>query len=210
MFTAELTKHLSEIRGYLRNFKFEFSSKGIYFPAMKAVAQGQFIEWPGNPFSHLDRQAAGIWPNLVVDQGLNHAISITLLGGTQIPAASWYLAIGSGIGPVLAAWTGANYTANGVEWTGEAPEGYDETTRQAWTGAANTGDTSANNTASPAVLTIATASSLAVNNAALIGSDNVKGGVTGTLMGSVIYGATRTLGDNDTYNVQYKFDLNTP
>ena len=53
-----------------------------------------------------------------------------------------------------------------------------------------------------------TASSLDVNNAALIGGDNVKGGTTGTLIGCTVYSATRTLGNGDTYNVQYEFDLN--
>jgi len=210
MFTQNLIKYLREIQHNLSRFKFEFTPSGLYLPTMKATIQGKFTEWPGHPFSHLDRLDAGVYPNLVVNQGINHMISVCLLGGTQISAANWFMAIGSGVGPVAATWTGANYATNASEWTAEAPEGYSETVRQQWVGAANTGNTSADNTASPATVTIVTASSLNVNNAALIGSDSVKGGTTGTLMGCTIYSTTRTLGNGDTYNVQYEVDLNTP
>jgi len=120
------------------------------------------------------------------------------------------MAIHSGSTPPAAGWLGSNYSTNAQEITSTGPEGYSETNRQAWTGAANTGNTSADNSASPATVTIVTASTLSVTGAALIGNDNVRGGTTGTLMGAVQYGATRSLGNGDTYNVQYEFDLVTP
>jgi hypothetical protein len=204
MFTPRLLKHISEIRQRVRNFKFERTPTGLYFPAMQAYARGQFREWVND-----DLAGARVHGNLVVDQGLNYAIATSLLSGSQILLNSWFMALHAGIGPVLSSWTATNYTSNSSEITQTSPEGYSETNRQPWTGVADTGNTSADNVASPAVVTIVTAASLDINGAALI-SSNVRGGVSGTLWGAVVYATTRTLGDGDSYNVQYEFDLNTP
>jgi hypothetical protein len=202
MFTPQLFKHLNEIRQRIRNFQYERTLNGLYFPKMQAFAQGQIREWAND-----DLAGARVHANLVVDQGLNYAIDVALLSGSQILLNSWFLALHAGTGPVLANWTATNYTSNANEITATSPEGYSEANRQAWAGVADTGNTSADNVASPAVVTIVSADTLDINGAALI-SSNVRGGVGGTLFGAVIYGTTRTLGNDDSYNVQYEFDLN--
>ena len=204
MLTPRLRKHLTEIRQRISRFQYERTPNGLFFPAMNALAAGHFREWANN-----DLNGALIHNNLVVDQGLNYAIEVALLSGSQITLANWFLALHSGTGPVLSTWTATNYASVANEITATSPEGYSEALRQSWLGVANAGNTSADNSASPAVVTIVTASQLQVNGAALI-SSNVRGGTGGTLMGAVIYGATRFLGDSDSYNVQYEWDLNTP
>jgi hypothetical protein len=206
----QLAKYLREVKSAVLNRRFEFAPNGLYLPAMKVMLSPRFIEWPGNPFSVEDRALAGVWPNLVVDEGKIYLISVGLLTGSQITLANWFMAIHSGATPPAANWDGANYATNASEITATSPEGYSEANRQGWSGVANTGNTSADNSASPAQVTIVTASQLTVRGAALIGGDNVRGGTTGTLMGAVQYGADRLLGNGDTYNIQYEFDLVTP
>jgi hypothetical protein len=204
MFTPQLLKHLTEIKQRISRFQFERSPRGLYFPAMGAIACGHVKEWANNDF-----EGMGSHENLVVDQGLNYAIEVALLSGGQILLNSWFLALHAGTGPVLSTWTASNYASVATEIVATSPEGYSEANRQAWAGVANTGNTSADNSASPATVTIVTATQLQVNGAALI-SSNVRGGTGGTLMGAVVYAATRFLGNGDSYNVQYEWDLNTP
>jgi hypothetical protein len=204
MFTPHLLNHLAEIRQRLRNFQYERTLRGLFFPAMGVQVCGHVREWAND-----DLAGAGYWDNLVVDQGLNYAIEVALLSGGQITLASWFLALHTGTGPVLSTWTATNYASVATEIVATGPEGYTEANRQNWLGVANAGNTSADNSAAPAVVTIATATQLQVNGAALI-SSNVRGGTGGSLMGAVVYAATRFLGDGDSYNIQYEWDLNTP
>ena len=212
MFTLapQLTKYLKEVRRAVLGRKFEFAKNGLFLPSMGVILAPRFREWVGNPFSDADKALAGVWDNLVVDEGKNYLISVGLLTGSQITLANWFMAIHNGSTPPDAAWLGSNYSTNAQEITALTPEGYSEANRQAWAGVANTGNTSADNSATPATVTIVTASTLSVTGAAVIGADNVRGGTTGTLLGAVQYGATRSLGNGDTYNIQYEFDLLTP
>lgn len=206
MFASELRKHWSEVRRNIQRFKFERAPAGLFLPSMGgAMIRGQFREWPNDEI-HL----AGIHQNLVVDEGMNYVIDAALLGGTQIAAASFYMALHSGSAPPAAGWDGSDYATNATEITATGPEGFTPATRPAWTGVANAGNTSADNSAAPAQVTIVSAGTLDINGAALIGGDNVRGGTTGTLIGAVKYSSTRSLGNADVYNVQYEFDLNTP
>lgn len=202
MFTSRLAKHINEVRQRISRHQYDRTPNGLYFPAMHARAGGIYTEWANDEI-----EEAGIHDNLVTNEGLNYAVDVALLTGSQIALASWFMALHSGVGPVLGTWTAANYTTNAVEIVATSPEGYSEANRQAWSGVANTGNTSADNSAAPAVVTIVTAGSLSVNGAALI-SSNVRGGGGGTLMGAVVYAATRVLGNGDLYNIQYEFDLN--
>jgi hypothetical protein len=193
----EIKRHATEFLRYLRNRQFERTENGgILFPRAGIVARGAYFDSVnGAPF-----QLAG--HNLVVNQGLEHFLGVTLTSVSQI--TTWYLAIFNGAASPAATWTAANFAANATEITTE----YDEANRQTWTpDAIDTGDYSVDNDTSPASFTINAA--LNVEGAALL-SSNVKGGTAGILVSATKYAATRVLADGDDYAVRYGIDLNTP
>ena len=158
----QLVKYLREVKAAVLNRRFEFAPNGLYLPSLKVMLAPRFIEWPGDPFSIEDRALAGVWPNLVTDEGKNYLIAVGLLTGAQITLANWFMAIHGGATPPAAGWTGANYATNASEITATSPEGYSEANRQGWSGVANAGNTSADNSVAPAQVTIVTASALIV------------------------------------------------
>jgi hypothetical protein len=202
MFT-QLRRHITEFSRYVRNYQYEVSPEGILFPKANAILSGRYKDFRNGIL-------LGCSPNLVVDEGLNHLLEIELLGGSQIGAAAWYLGIFSGATTPATTWTGSNVATNSSEITSTS-QGYEEANRQAFTGAANAGNTSVDNSAAKAALTIkASAPPLNVTGAFLVGSDNVRGGTSGVLLSAVKYASTRALSDADSYEVQYEIDVNTP
>lgn len=203
MFGKDLLKHAREFAGYLRNFKYEVSPGGIYFPQANALARGTYTHW----VTGLESEMASDH-NIIPDEGLNHFLNVALKGpsgaGTQV--TSWYLMLHSGSGTPSASLTAANYNATLNEIV-SGTEGYSEATRVAWVGdAVDTANTEVVNDASPATFTIVTASSLAVNGAGLV-SASTKGSTSGVLLSAGKFSATRNLSDTDEFNLKYKVDL---
>jgi hypothetical protein len=201
----EIGRHAGEFLGYLSNHQFERSPQGILFPKAGIYIRGRWTDW-------CNGQLLGVNHNIVVNDGLNHMIGVALLDTSQIAAANWYIGLGTGttaeVGAV--AWTGANIASNASEVT-STTDGYSEANRQAFAGVANTGNTSADNSAAKAAFTItSTGGTTDFECAFLVGSDNVRGGTTGTLMSYMRYGSTRALNAADNYEVQYEVDFNTP
>jgi hypothetical protein len=202
MFT-QLRKHITEFSRYIRNYQYEISPEGILFPKANAIVSGMYKDYRNGVLLGCSR-------NLVVAEGLNHMLAIELLSGSQIGAANWYLGIFSGSTSPASTWTGGNVATNSTEIT-SLTQGYSEANRQVFTGAANTANSSVDNSAAKASLTIAaSAPPLNVTGAFLVGSDNVRGGTSGILLSAVKYASTRALSDGDLYEVQYEIDLNTP
>lgn len=203
MFGKNLVKHAREFAGYLRNYKYEVSPGGIYFPQANALARGEYEHW----ITGYESEAA-IDHNIIPDEGLNHFLNVVLKGpagdGTQI--TSWYLMLHSGSGTPTNALTAANYDATLNEIV-SGTEGYSEATRVAWAGdAVDTVNTEVINSTTPATFTIVTASSLAVNGAGLV-SVSTKGSTSGVLLSAGKFSATRNLSDTDEFNLKYKVDL---
>lgn len=203
MLSSALRKHIGEFRRYIRNKRFEFTDRGLYFPTAKIGVAGFYTHWITGFESDMRTDH-----NLVPDEGLNHMLNVVLKGpsgdGTQI--TSWYLALHSGSGTPTAALTAANYNATLNEIT-SGSEGYSESTRVAWVGdAVDTVNTEVVNDATPATFTIVTATSLAVNGGALL-SDSTKGSGAGTLISAGKFSATRTLSNTDEFNLKYKVDF---
>ena len=199
----QLRKHLPEFIRYIRNFQYEISPEGILFPKANALLCGTYKDFQNGILLGSSR-------NLVVNEGLSHILATELLSGTQIGSSNWYLGIANGATTPASTWLGSNVATNFGEIT-SLTDGYTEANRQAFTGAADTGNTSVDNSASKAVLTIAAAAPpMNVTGAFLVGADNVRGGTSGTLLSAVKYASTRALSDGDSYEVQYEIDLNTP
>lgn len=196
MFEQSLLKHAGEFSRYMANRQFEVTENGgVLFPKAAVVAQGGYLHTVNGEDPAFD-------PNLLPDEGLVYLLSVGLNNDTKL--ATWYLALYSGNYTPLAGLTAASFPATAGEITSNS-EGYTETTRQAWLPAAPTTPL-ISNLATQAAFTIATASSLAINGAALV-SDSTKGAVTGKLISATKFAATRTLYNTDVFNLAYQVQL---
>lgn len=187
-------KHKREFARDLREGTFETTAEGILFPSKGVLAVGEYVHMVNGADVRVDR-------NLIVDEGLKYMLGAALGAVAKLPA--FYLALYSGAVSPAANWTAANFAATANEIV-STTEGYTEATRPVWT--PGTPTTQLDNTASLAVFTIATASQLNVNGAALL-SSNTRGGTTGVLVSAARYANVRTLAAGDTYQVGYRVTL---
>jgi len=141
--------------------------------------------------------------NRVPTEGLNHALSSTLAGGTQI--TSWFLGL---IDNVNFTEVAADDTAAKIATTKNHPttndwqelDDYDETTRQAFT-AGTVASASVDNSASVAQYAI---NATVVINGAFLVSSNVKGGTAGTLYSAGSFsGGNKNADSGDTLQLTY-------
>ena len=126
--------------------------------------------------------------NLVTTEGLNHVLSSTLDGGTQI--TTWYVGL-KGTGSAAAGDTMASHSG----WS-EVTD-YSQSVRQTLTlGTAAAG--SIDNSASKASYSINATATVA---GAFINSDSTKSGTSGTLYGVVDFASSRSVISGDTLEV---------
>jgi hypothetical protein len=133
--------------------------------------------------------------NLVVNEGLDHILSSTLAGGTQI--TTWYIGLTDGT-PTLAAGDTMSSHAGWAEVTD-----YDEAARQTW---------SAGAVSSQSVDNSGTVASFSINASVTVGgvfmvSDSTKGGTAGTLYSEVAFGSDRSLSSGDTLEITYTHSM---
>lgn len=195
MFDLSLLKHAAEFRRYLRNRQFEVTPQGVVFTRAAAVANGMY-------FYDTNGEDPGESPNLLPDEGLIYLLSVGLNNGAKL--SSWYLSLYAANYTPLPGLTAASYPATASEITSNT-EGYTESTRPLWTPTAPT-TPMLDNLANKAAFTIATASSLTVNGAALL-SEATKGAVTGKLVSATKFPVARTLYDTDVFNLAYRVQL---
>lgn len=171
------------------------SPGGILMPV---AAMGHWRMQAYDPQGNLIREDE--WENLVVNEGLNHLLSIALAAGTQI--TSWYVGLTAGTPTAAAGDTMASHAG----WTEQ--QGYDEAARQGWTPGAVSGQ-SVDNSGSVAAFTI-TSNSTTVGGAFLV-SNSTKGGATGTLYSiGAFSGGDVTLSAGSTLNVTATFTTAAP
>lgn len=131
-----------------------------------------------------------------------YLLTVGLYNGTKLP--TWNLALYAANYTPLANLTAASFPATASEITSNT-EGYTEATRRVWTPSAPSANM-IDNLANKAAFTIATASSLTVNGAALL-SESAKGAVTGKLVSATKFAAARTLYNTDVFNLAYRVQL---
>lgn len=192
-----LKKYAGEFIKALTSYKYERTGdeRGLYFPKAKAFISGTYI----HDVNGLDERQD---PNLLTDEGLIYLLSVGLNNGTKLP--TWYLSLYAANYTPLPGLTAASYPATASEITSNT-EGYIESTRPIWTPTAPTTPL-IDNLANKASFTIATASSLTVNGAALL-SEATKGAVTGKLISATKFSAPRTLYNTDVFNLAYRVQL---
>ena len=129
-----------------------------------------------------------IKPNLVTTEGLNHVLSSTLDGGTQI--TTWYVGL-KNAGSAAAGDTMASHSG----WTENTS--YSQSVRQTLTlGTASSG--SIDNVGNLATYSINGTATIA---GAFITSNSTKSGTTGTLYGVVDFASSRSVISGDTLEV---------
>ncbi|GIV03849.1 MAG: hypothetical protein KatS3mg015_2679 [Fimbriimonadales bacterium] len=192
-----LLKYAGEFIKALTSYKYERTGdeRGLYFPKAKAFISGTYIHDVNGQDERQD-------PNLLPDEGLIYLLSVGLNNGTKIP--TWYLSLYAANYTPLPGLTAASYPATASEIT-SSTEGYIESTRPVWTPTAPTTPL-IDNLANKAAFTIATASSLTVNGAALL-SEATKGAVTGKLISATKFSSPRTLYNTDVFNLAYRVQL---
>lgn len=144
-----------------------------------------------------DRLAITTFENLVVNEGLDDLLDVTLSGATQ--DTTWFVGLTDGTPTPAAGDTLASH-AGWVEVTA-----YDEAARVAWTDGGVSGQ-SVSNSASQAAFSV-NADSTTIGGAFLAG-DNTKGGTTGSLyaVGAFSQGDF-ILGSGSTLNVTTTFTM---
>lgn len=193
MIDRDLQKHAKEFAKAVAEHKYEQAGEqGIYLPGAKAFISGTYF----HDVNGMDEQSD---PNLVVDEGLIYLLTVGLYNGTKL--GTWYVSLYAANYTPLPGLTAASYPATASEIT-SGTEGYTESTRVVWTPSAPAAN-QIDNLASKAAFTIATASSLTVNGAALL-SESAKGAVTGKLVSATKFAAARTLYNTDVFNIAYR------
>lgn len=194
---TDLQKHAKELSRAIASNKFERTGdeRGIFVPSAKVFIAGTY-------FHDVNGQDERSDPNLLPDEGLMYLLTVGLYNGTKL--GTWYLSLYAANYTPLPALTAASYPATASEISSSS-EGYTESTRPIWTPSAPVSNM-IDNLATKAAFTIATASSLTVNGAALL-SDAAKGAVTGKLVSATKFSASRTLYNTDVFNLAYRVQL---
>lgn len=191
-----MRRHAREIGRAIAFRDYEQCEGGILFVKQGLHVRGEYI------FGTVKGGDDMVVPNLLPDQGINAILSVAL--GATSKYAGFYIALyANGINPA-ANWTAANFASTAGEITSNT-EGYSNTTRVQCVFSA-VGDKLINNHAAPAVFTIACASSITINGAALL-TDSTKGGSSGSLISAVRLGAARLQYNGDEYTGKYQVSL---
>jgi len=138
-------------------------------------------------------------PNIVVDEGLNYALGTAFASASA--SANWY--VGIFVNNYTPQSTDVITTFPGVGVAGEATTQYNETTRPTWTQAGVVAK-SITNTASPAVFTFNTTTSI---YGAFLANSSVKGGLTGKLAAASKFSSVRSMLTNDILNITYTLSI---
>lgn len=189
------SKHIREVQRHVANQHYAVVDGALILPKMKAMLRGTY-------FHDVNGEDYREDPNIITDEGWIHILNVAFRNQTRY--ATWYLALYGANYTPLASLTAASFPATASEIT-SGTEGYSNATRPVWTPAAPTTPL-IDNTASRAQFTIVTASTLAVNGAALV-SEQTKGATTGVLPSATKFDTTRTLNNGDVFNLGYRMQL---
>ena len=186
----------TDIRRALDKGQYEQTEAGLLLKQTRVLVRGLYEHWVNGGDYRADH-------NIVTDEGLINLLNVNYAGTAA--TATWYLSLYSGAYTPVAGLTAASYPAAAGEIT-SGTEGYSEATRVTYNETAATSTPVITNTANKANFTIATASTVTVNGAALH-SISTKGATTGVLSSAVKFAAARTLYNTDVFTLAYSTTL---
>jgi len=202
MFGATFLKHIREFNRYVRNYKYEFTPSGVYFPVAKASLSGVYTHWVEGYESDTRSDC-----NIIPYEAQNHFLNIAFKSGAAF--ATWYLGLHSGTGAESASVTAALYdtTYSEIQAQSGDPGGYTSATRITWASdAIDTGNSEIINDTTPASFTVSTTTTLIVNGAWMTNKSG-RTDYTGIAMSIAKFSAQRNLVDTDVFNLKYKIDI---
>lgn len=176
----------------IRKGHFEYNDEGnLYLPRQKVVVGGYFEH---DVRRNGDLLGAREEHNLVVNEGLNHLLNVTLNNQTQ--TATWYVGLYKTAVAPAAGWTAATIHSNATK-----ADEFDETTLPEYVEAASTAQ-SITNSAAKATFTM---NATVTINGAYLKSNNVKlvTDTTGILFAASQFTTGRDLVDNDELLITY-------
>ena len=178
--------------------KFEKTDKEgeIYLPQAKVFVGGVFEHWVNDDLDGL--QADG---NLVVNEGLDHLLDVTLSGGTQ--KSNWYVGINKANYTFLATDTAQNVSTNSTEVTGSGD--VSEIARPAWT---EPGVVSQSITNAAAAAAYTATAGVTIYGAFLISSPTYgNNAASDKLLAASAFASPRALINTDVLNVTYTLNI---
>ena len=173
---------------------YQMSNGGVLVPSpiiVKGVYHGQIVR-DGKIIDEFES------PNLVVNEGLNHLLSIELAAGTQI--TNWSLGIFEGNYTPVATVTAATITSASTECTA-----YTQTTRQAWT-PGSVSSQAVSNSASPATFTFNATKTI---YGAFLVSNSAKSSTSGVLFSASAFGTSKPVTSGDQLLLTYSFSVSS-
>jgi hypothetical protein len=187
---SEILKYTRELRRAMRNHKYERSPQGLYLNESRTYIGGMFgVSVNGSPIT---------WEkNLVVNEGLNHILDVTLHAQAQL--STWYIAPFEGNFTPTATWTAANYNASADEFAN-----YNEAARVEWV-EGTVASQSVDNTASKARFTIS-AGGGTIYGAGML-STSAKLGTSGKLFAATRFATSRVVLEADLLDLAYTVSM---
>lgn len=185
-----MANHRAEALRRLRANQYEVTDGGeILIPKMGMVFAGHWETQVGDEPWSVD-------PNIVVNEGILHILSVALDQGSAY--AAFYIAPFTGNVTPGATLTAATFTASTTEFTS-----YDETARVLWANDAAASNAIGNST-TPAVFTMSTGGPYTLRGAGLM-STSTKSATTGTLVAAARFSADKTMAAAEELRVKYIF-----
>lgn len=173
----------------IRNNKYEVDGSGVLLPRHKIRIGGVFTHALKRDGEIIDIAEDH---NLMVSEGLNHALDVAYNGGVQI--ASWYIGLFEGNYTPVAGDTAATFATAATESTA-----YTQATRPLWSVAAPASQ-QITNSASKAQFTMNATKTI---YGAFIISNSTKGGTSGTLTAASRFASARNVILDDELLITY-------
>lgn len=174
----------------VRDGKYEVTEDGLFLPAQKVLLGGAFKADIIHPDGEVDYGSWGC--NIIVDEGLHHALDVILHGEVQVNP--WYIGLFEANYMPVATDTAANIATNATESTA-----YNEATRVEYNEAAAASKVTTNST-NKAQFTINATKTM---YGAFLVSNSTKQGTTGTLLSAAQFSTARSVVANDILEVTY-------
>lgn len=188
MVTDMMNRWKAEFARALRNFRFERTENGVWFPAQKAGFGGIFAtSVDGAPWQH--------HKNTVALEGLDAQLSTYFNNGS--PPVAFYLAPFTNNVAPTSALTAALFAGTQGEYTG-----YTQPTRAQWVSNGPSAAQTVSNSTAPGTFTIG-AAAVNITGAALLATASAKGAITGVLVAAALFSTPNSLNPGSTLKVQY-------
>jgi hypothetical protein len=182
-----MARHRAEALRRLRANEYEVTDGG------EILINKMGLKWAGHWETQIGDDPWSIDPNIVVDEGILHILSVALDQGSA--NAAFYVVPFSGNVTPASTLTAATFTATTTEFTN-----YDEATRVLWSNDAAASN-AIGNTTTPATFTIGSGGGT-IRGAGLI-SVATKSATTGVLIAAARFSADKTMAEDEELRVKY-------